>query len=84
MTATALLERIAKALENSGTMRPVLNIEEAAQYLGISSTSLGRLHSGYKIPFVRIGGRIVFRRKDLDRFIDARIVASVDDERGIK
>jgi excisionase family DNA binding protein len=83
MTATHLLERIARALENNGATRPTLNTEQAAEYLGISETSLGRLHSEYKIPFVRLGGRIVYRRKDLDRFIDDRLVSSVDDERRV-
>jgi len=83
MTATHLLERIAKALENNGATRPVFNTQESAKYLGISCTSMERLRSSYAIPFVRLGGRVVYRRKDLDQFIEDRVVSSVQDERRI-
>lgn len=80
MTATHLLERIARALESNGATRPVFNTKQAAEYLGISTTSIERMRSDYKIPFVRLGGRVVYRRKDLDQFIEDRLVSSVKDE----
>jgi excisionase family DNA binding protein len=83
MTATALLERIARALENNGATRPVFNTKQAAEYLGLSTTTLERLRSSYEIPFVRLGGRVVYRRKDLDWFINSNVVSSVNDERGV-
>lgn len=84
MTTTHLLERIARALENNGATRPVFSTKQAAEYLGVSTTSIERMRSEYRIPFVRLGGRIVYRRKDLDQFISDRVVTCVDDERGVK
>ena len=83
MTATALLERIARALENNGANRPVFNTKEAAKYLSVSTTTMERMRSDYKIPFVRLGGRVVYRRKDLDQFIEDSVVSSVNDERRV-
>ena len=83
MTATALLERIARALENNGANRPVFNTVEAAKYLGLSTTTLERMRSDYAIPFVRLGGRVVYRRKDLHQFINDRVVSTVQDVRRI-
>lgn len=83
MTATALLERIARALESNGATRPVFNTKQAAEYLGLSTTTLERMRSDYSIPFVRLGGRVAYRRKDLDQFVEDRVVSSVQDERRI-
>jgi hypothetical protein len=42
-----------------------------------------RMRSEYSIHFVRLGGRVAYRRKDLDQFIEDRVVSSVQDERRI-
>jgi predicted DNA-binding transcriptional regulator AlpA len=55
--------------------RRLLNINETATYLGISARTI-RNTTGRKavrhfpIKPVRLGGRVLFRQEDLDRFID--------------
>jgi hypothetical protein len=36
-----------------------------------------------EVPSVRLGGRVAYRRKDLDQFVNDRVVSSVQDERRI-
>jgi excisionase family DNA binding protein len=50
--------------------RHLVNVKEAAEYLAISPTSLRRNQWNGGIPYVRIGKRILFDIKDLDRFIE--------------
>lgn len=48
----------------------LLDVREAASFLGTSERSL-RWHADHKlIPFRRLGRRIVFRRAELEAFVD--------------
>lgn len=50
---------------------PLLDIAQAAQYSGLSVRFLRRLTHEERIPVVRIGGRVRFRRSDLDALLAA-------------
>jgi excisionase family DNA binding protein len=45
--------------------KEVLNVPEAAQFLGISERSLRRLIAGREVPFARVGGSLRLRRAAL-------------------
>ena len=47
-----------------------LNVEEAADYLRVSRATIWRLLSNKELRRVRIGGRTVIRRVDLDSFLE--------------
>lgn len=81
MTTHALLERIAKALESTKA-REVMNREEAADYLRCSTGHLDQLRTSYRITSYRNCGRVIFRKKDLDRYLDSVAVTSADDDMG--
>ncbi len=46
--------------------------KEAAKLLGISRLTLLRQRKGGEISFVRIGSRVLYRRTDLDHFVERR------------
>ncbi len=65
------------------TARPIepaaLSVPQAAQYLGISRSQMYRLSAecgagSSGLPVVHIGGRRLFRRTDLDRYLSAHVV----------
>ena len=49
----------------------MLTRKEAADYLGLSANTLSSWASNgrVKLPFVRLGRAVRYRRRDLDRFI---------------
>lgn len=47
-----------------------LNVPEAASYIGISQRTLRSLIADRKIRVIRLGGRVILRRIDIDRFLD--------------
>jgi excisionase family DNA binding protein len=47
----------------------LLNMRDAAAYLGIGRTSLYDLVVGNELPRVMVAGRPKFRRTDLDKFV---------------
>lgn len=54
-----------------------LNRKEAAAYLGLSNPhtlSVWAATGRYKIPFIKVGRKVFYRRTDLDNFLASRTV----------
>jgi excisionase family DNA binding protein len=66
------LEDSVKAPATPLEMREVMDIRQAAHYLGISADSLYRYASTGFIPAFRLGNRWRFRRSRLDEWMDRR------------
>jgi hypothetical protein len=66
----AIAEAVALKLERmAGCSRRLLDIDQAAEYLGMSPVAL-RHKAGVDIPVVKIDVKLRFDRRDLDRYID--------------
>ena len=52
----------------------MLNLEEAARYLHLTSADVERRVKDREIPFEKRGGRIVFSKRDLDAWASQRIL----------
>ena len=53
-----------------GTLPFALNTKETARYLGVSPKTVFNLRKQYALPHSRINRRVVFRRSDLDAFLE--------------
>ena len=64
-----------KANESSLRTNPpkLLNVTEASTYIGVSQRTLRSWISERKIKVARIGGRVVLRLVDVDRFIEKHL-----------
>lgn len=47
----------------------LVSVAEAVTFLVLSRTTIGRLVREERIPVVRIGGRVLFRRQALEDFV---------------
>jgi len=82
MKALALLTEIRDLLRASKPQKEIMNAKETAVYLGVSPSYLwGDLKGTYALPFVRIGKRVMFRKKDVDQWLEERTVRNAQDER---
>jgi excisionase family DNA binding protein len=60
---------------------PLFNVDEAASYLRCSASYLNKLRStGGGPPFFKMGAKVLYRRTDLDRYIEKRIQKSTADK----
>tara|TARA_Y100000588_G_C14178610_1_gene892553 strand:- start:379 stop:579 length:201 start_codon:yes stop_codon:yes gene_type:complete len=61
-------------MKNSIKDAPIgaLNVKQAADYIGVSERNIWRLKANGDIPHSQIGGRIVFRIKALDQFLEEK------------
>ena len=73
-----LREQLAKGLipeptPNSGTADPgvVVNVNGAAECLGVSTSLIRTLVAERRIVFYKLGSRVMFRRSDLDNFLES-------------
>ncbi len=55
-------------------MENLLSISETAKVLNISVSSLYRLTSQRKIPFIKIGSRVIFQPEKIDAWLEKRAV----------
>jgi len=70
----AMIEAIAVAVAAKlekmiNTPQRLMDVEEAAQYLGMTAHAL-RHKASVEIPCVRIDSKLRFDRRDVDRYID--------------
>ncbi|MGR3220851.1 MAG: helix-turn-helix domain-containing protein [Candidatus Anammoxibacter sp.] len=56
--------------ENNG----LLNVAEAAELLGVKESSIRQLVFKRRIPFVKIGARVRFKRNRLESYINDNVV----------
>ena len=60
-------------MESSNIEAKLLNVREAAAYLGLAHGTVYHLISEKRIPVIHLSRRCVrFRRADLDRWLDVR------------
>jgi len=70
-----LLMTVIEALLLFGrTMRKLLTLNEAAEYLGISKLTLYGWVSERKLAFIKVGRLVKFNQEHLDRWIDHHTV----------
>ena len=50
--------------------RTTLTTEETAKYLGVSYWLVGQMVRKNEIPHFRVGGRILFRKKSIDDYME--------------
>ena len=65
-------------LHDTIAMRKLLSIQETADYLGISITTLYTWVCKRKIPFVKVGKLVKFEDRDLNKWIAKRRVTTAD------
>ncbi|MDD7910589.1 helix-turn-helix domain-containing protein [Pseudovibrio exalbescens] len=52
----------------------LLNVEQAAKYLSLSTSTLAKMRlSGESPKFVKMGRRVAYRQEDLDAWIEQRL-----------
>jgi excisionase family DNA binding protein len=64
-----VFERPMEAKAQLAPLSPLLRPQEAADYLGIKLWTLYHWSSQRKIPVVKVGNRIRFRREVLEQFV---------------
>ena len=70
---TIQLQNIAEESSLRTNPPKLLNVTEASTYIGVSQRTLRSWISERKIRVCRLGGRVVLRLVDVDRFIERHL-----------
>ena len=64
---------LAPILKNSSS-DPLFTSPEAAEYIGVSESTIvvWRCTGRYKIPFIKVGRLVRYRRSDLEAWLESR------------
>ena len=62
--------------------KEILIIQEAAEYLRVSVTTLRRYAYERRVTHYKLKGRIIFRKADLEKFLDTRKIESFEKFKG--
>ncbi len=62
--------------------KEILIIQEAAEYLRVSVTTLRRYAYERRVTHYKLKGRIIFRKADLEKFLDTRKIESFEEFKG--
>lgn len=71
-------ERIEGRLKKIPELRRLITAKEASQYLSISTDTVYRLAAIKRLPYLKIGNRVLFDIKALDKWIEKNIVKEKD------
>ena len=67
-------------MELEKVTRTTLTMREAAEYLGVSYWLVTQLVRRKKIPCSRVGGKVLFRKEALDKYLNEKEKASIANE----
>jgi excisionase family DNA binding protein len=67
-------ERIDGRIKKIPELKRLITAKEAGQYLSISTETIYRLVSLKRLPYIKIGDRVLFDIKALDRWIERNMI----------
>ena len=65
-------------LSNGGIGRRLLNVKEAAQYLGLQVDTVYKKARLREVPFVKVGRALRFDVRALERFVEQHTTETID------
>jgi excisionase family DNA binding protein len=74
LLAEKYFERMDERLKKIPELRRLITAKEAGQYLGLSTDTIYRMASQKKLPYIKIGDRVLFDIKALDHWIEKHMV----------
>jgi len=74
LLAEKYFERVEDRMKKIPELRRLITAKEASQYLSLSTDTVYRMASLKKLPYLKIGDRVLFDVKALDQWVDKHII----------
>ncbi len=74
LLADKYFERIDDRIKKIPELRRLITAKEASQYLSLSTDTVYRMASMKKLPYLKIGDRVLFDSKALDHWIEKHMI----------
>jgi len=74
LLAEKYFERMEDRIKKIPELRRLITAKEASQYLSLSTDTVYRMASLKKLPYLKIGDRVLFDVKTLDHWIEKHLI----------
>jgi len=74
LLAEKYFERMDERMKKIPELRRLITAKEASQYLSLSTETIYRMASLKKLPYLKIGDRVLFDVKALDHWIEKHMI----------
>ena len=74
LLAEKYFERMDDRLRKIPELRRLITAKEASQYLSLSTDTVYRMAASKKLPYLKIGDRVLFDIKSLDQWIERHLI----------
>jgi excisionase family DNA binding protein len=74
LLAEKYFERMEERIKKIPELRRLITAKEASQYLSLSTETVYRMASLKKLPYLKIGDRVLFDVKALDHWIERHMI----------
>ena len=74
LLAEKYFERMEERIKKIPELRRLITAKEASQYLSLSTDTVYRMASLKKLPYLKIGDRVLFDVKALDQWIEKHMI----------
>ncbi|OGP61774.1 MAG: hypothetical protein A2169_14725 [Deltaproteobacteria bacterium RBG_13_47_9] len=74
LLAEKYFERMDDRIKKIPELRRLITAKEASQYLSLSTDTIYRMASLKKLPYIKIGDRVLFDVKALDHWIEKHLI----------
>ena len=74
LLAEKYFERMDDRLRKIPELRRLITAKEASQYLSLSTDTVYRMAATKKLPYLKIGDRVLFDIKSLDQWIEKNLI----------
>jgi len=72
--AEKYFERMDERMKKIPELRRLITAREASQYLSLSTDTVYRMAASKKLPYLKIGDRVLFDIKSLDQWVEKHLI----------
>ena len=72
--AEKYFERMDERMKKIPELRRLITAKEASQYMSLSTDTIYRMATSKKLPYLKIGDRVLFDIKSLDQWIEKQMI----------
>ncbi len=74
LLAEKYFERMDERMRKIPELRRLITAKEASQYLSLSTDTVYRMATSKKLPYLKIGDRVLFDVKSLDQWVEKHLI----------
>jgi excisionase family DNA binding protein len=74
LLAEKYFERMDERMRKIPELRRLITVKEASQYLSLSTDTVYRMAASKKLPYLKIGERVLFDVKSIDQWVEKHLI----------